>query len=136
MKKASLLFLVTVSILFFTEQAFSQRGSRSSGSSHRSYNYSIPRSSSKAYSSPAYESGGTKYKVGESYKSSGLPKVERSSSAKKEFLKQHGYQKVPQGYQVDHIVPLSKGGADQPSNMQLLPTEIHKNKTASERKTH
>ena len=32
------------------------------------------------------------------------------------------------GYQVDHIVPLSKGGADKTSNMQLIPKDSPKEK--------
>ena len=38
------------------------------------------------------------------------------------------------GYQVDHRVPLGKGGADDPSNMQWLSTPEHKAKTAAERR--
>lgn len=106
--------------------------SRSYTKSQKSYtpkynNYAAPKKQT-------YDVGGTKYKMGESSKSTGLPKVERSSSAKKEFLKSQGYKNPPAGYEVDHIVPLSKGGADKPYNMQLLPKEVHKQKTASERK--
>lgn len=56
-------------------------------------------------------------------------RIERSSKAKKEFLKSKDYDKVPEGYEVDHIIPLYKGGADEPSNMQLLPKDMHKQKT-------
>jgi hypothetical protein len=80
-----------------------------------------------------YEVNGTKYINGENYSTTGKPKVERSSSAKSEFLKTKGYSKEPKGYQVDHIIPLSEGGADTPSNMQLIPIEQHKRKTANER---
>ncbi len=80
-----------------------------------------------------YSVGQTKYIVGENYKTTGYPKVERSSSAKKEFLRSKGYDKVPRGYQIDHIIPLSQGGKDEPSNMQLLSTREHKIKTAKER---
>ena len=38
------------------------------------------------------------------------------------------------GYQIDHWVPLSKSGADSPSNMQWLTTQQHKAKTAQERR--
>lgn len=63
-----------------------------------------------------------------------LNKSERSATKKREFLKTKGYQKNPPGYEVDHMVPLSKGGADEPYNMQLLPKEMHKQKTKMERK--
>ena len=86
------------------------------------------------YPKSTYKIGETKYKYNERYKTSGLPKVERNGSAKKQFLKSKGYNRVPPGYEVDHIVPLSKGGRDEPSNMQLIPKSVHKQKTASERK--
>jgi hypothetical protein len=75
----------------------------------------------------------TTYISGETYKTTGSPKVVRSSATKNEFLRSKGYDKVPNGYQVDHIIPLSKGGQDVPSNMQLIRTEQHKIKTANER---
>jgi 5-methylcytosine-specific restriction endonuclease McrA len=81
-----------------------------------------------------YKIGGTKYNANERYKNSGLPKVERSATAKNQFLRSKGYKKVPSGYEVDHIIPLLKGGRDEPSNMQLIPKSVHKEKTASERK--
>ena len=83
---------------------------------------------------PTYNLAGTKYILGETYKTTGQPKVERNSSARKEFLKSRGYLKVPNGYQVDHIVPLSQGGRDVPSNMQLITIEQHNQKTATERR--
>jgi hypothetical protein len=39
----------------------------------------------------------------------------------------------PPGKQVDHIIPLWAGGADHPSNMQLLSDEAHQLKTSAER---
>lgn len=129
MKKIFLLLLTI--FLMGSNYDFPQRKSSSSVKSNSNFNYKAPKISTHPNST--YEMGGTKYKVGETYKSSGLPKVERSSSAKKEFLKSQGYSKTPSGYEVDHIYPLSKGGQDKPSNMQLLPKEVHKQKTASER---
>lgn len=81
-----------------------------------------------------YKIGDTEYIVGETYSTTGLPKVERSSSAKNKFLKSKGYKNVPKGYHVDHIVPLSQGGSDSPGNMQLISVHQHKVKTANERK--
>ena len=45
-------------------------------------------------------------------------RIVRSESAKREFMKMTGYSHGKQGYVVDHIVPLKRGGADAPSNMQ------------------
>lgn len=59
-------------------------------------------------------------------------KIERSEYAKKMFLKRLGYNKVPLGYEVDHIIPLYAGGSDTPGNMQLLPIRQHKAKTKSD----
>jgi 5-methylcytosine-specific restriction endonuclease McrA len=43
-----------------------------------------------------------------------------------------GYFSTPKGYEVDHIIPLSQGGADSRYNMQLLTREAHRAKTATE----
>lgn len=80
-----------------------------------------------------YKIGETTYIYGETYSTTGLPKVERNATTKKEFLNNLGYDKTPTDYEVDHIIPLSKGGADATYNMQLLTKEQHKQKTASER---
>lgn len=56
-------------------------------------------------------------------------KPERSQAKKREFLESRGLTKVPAGCEVDHIVPLSKGGADEPYNMQILSKGVHKQKT-------
>ena len=79
-----------------------------------------------------YKVGSTTYVSGQYYQS-GYPKVERSSAVRSEFLSQRGYSSTPAGYQVDHVVPLSRGGADATYNMQLLPTSMHRAKTAQER---
>jgi hypothetical protein len=54
--------------------------------------------------------------------------IHRSSSAKKQFMKQKGYPRGRPGYVVDHIIPLNRGGADSPSNMQWLTKEAAKEK--------
>jgi hypothetical protein len=84
-------------------------------------------------SSPStYKVGSTTYVSGQYYQT-GYPKVERSSAVRSEFLSQRGYSRAPAGYEVDHVVPLSRGGADATYNMQLLPKEVHRAKTAQER---
>jgi len=74
----------------------------------------------------------TNYSSG-TYKS-GYSKVERSETAKFQFLSQQGLTRIPSGYHIDHIRPLSQGGSDTPSNMQLLSVEAHHLKTAAERR--
>ena len=83
-----------------------------------------------------YKQEGTTYYQGRYYTTTGKPKVKRSESAKKVFLKSLGYNKEPQGYQIDHIKPLSEGGTDTPDNMQLITISEHQRKTAQERKAH
>jgi len=63
-------------------------------------------------------------------------RIKRSEEAKHDFLKAHGYSKVPKGYQVDHIVPLYAGGKDVPSNMQLLTVAEHQAKTKADLKNY
>ncbi len=55
-------------------------------------------------------------------------RIERSSSERQKFLKSQGLTHTPPGYQVDHINPLSKGGPDKASNMQLIPKDSPKEK--------
>ncbi len=83
--------------------------------------------------SATYKVGKTEYYTGKHYSTTGKPVVKRSQTNKKEFLKGKGYDEVPDGYEIDHIIPLSKGGTDDPSNMQLLTKEQHAKKTAREK---
>lgn len=39
------------------------------------------------------------------------------------------YENCPEGYQVDHIIPLSLGGEHSPDNLQYLPTKINRLKS-------
>src|SRR5438046_1545755 len=45
-------------------------------------------------------------------------RIKRNSAAKHQFMKQTGYPHGRPGYEVDHKVPLKRGGTDAPSNMQ------------------
>ena len=133
MKKYFTLFIVSI-FLLTVNNVFAQKGGHHSSS----FTYHAPKTSSSTYhySPPksTYKSGSTTYISGQQYKTTGLSKVERSSSEKEKFLKSQGYKKVPPGYEVDHIQPLSKGGQDNPSNMELLTKQQHKQKTANERR--
>lgn len=44
--------------------------------------------------------------------------IKRSQAARHQFMVQTGYPKGRPGWIIDHIVPLCKGGADAPANMQ------------------
>lgn len=113
---------------------YSGGGHSSGGYSHSGgHSFSNSHGNSYGYSgrSTRLSSFKTHYSDG-NYKS-GYTKVDRSEEAKKAFLKGQGYIKVPSGYEVDHIWPLSEGGPDTPANMQLLTIEAHHQKTAKER---
>jgi len=103
--------------------------SNSSGSSNNNTSsYSYPGTSNTTYTS-----GGTEYYTNDTYTTTGKPKVKRNMTTRSHFLHSLGYDKVPEGYEVDHTIPLSQGGSDTPDNMQLLTKEDHRRKTASER---
>jgi len=84
-------------------------------------------------SQETYIIGSTEYFTNQTYSSTGNPKVKRSAANKTKFLRSQGYSEVPAGYEVDHKIPLSEGGTDDPSNMQLLTIRAHAEKTARER---
>ena len=44
--------------------------------------------------------------------------IARSPETRHEFMRETGYPHGRPGYVIDHIVPLTRGGADSPSNMQ------------------
>ena len=60
--------------------------------------------------------------------------IRRNETAKREFMRRTGYPHGRPGYVVDHIMPLSKGGTDDPSNMQWQTKEEAKAKDRWERK--
>lgn len=121
----------------YDRNASGQGSSTSSTYTPPAYNYSSePRSqtytapAATSYSAPkktySYYPIGSAY--GQSYSSYTLSsykgardshgRIVRSESAKRAFMKQTGYPHGRPGYVVDHIIPLKRGGADAPSNMQ------------------
>src|SRR6516164_7712211 len=64
--------------------------------------------------------------VGVARASSG--RIARSSSAKHTFMRESGYPKGRPGYVVDHVIPLKRGGVDEPSKMQWQTKEAAKQK--------
>lgn len=50
---------------------------------------------------------------------------ERKEETVQDFLRQYGYDGIPVGYEIHHIVPLSQGGADSTKNMIMLSIEDH-----------
>lgn len=60
------------------------------------------------------------------------PHFQRKESTKQHWLDVHGYKKVPPGKELDHKVPLSKGGPDTLRNLHLIKKSSHQVKTGRE----
>jgi hypothetical protein len=58
--------------------------------------------------------------------------IARSPEARHEFMTQTGYPHGRPGYVVDHVIPLKRGGADAPWNMQWQTIAEGKAKDATE----
>lgn len=54
-----------------------------------------------------------------------MPDPPRDPAVVDEFLRMHNLDRVPEGYEVHHIVPLYAGGADTPENLILVKVEDH-----------
>lgn len=59
--------------------------------------------------------------------------VDRSLAVRNQFLADHGYTSVPDGFEVHHIIPVSEGGSDSTDNMILIDEEQHDQITAAHR---
>ena len=88
-----------------------------------------PRSSSSASSHRSALSSGRSGIKCESCPRDNRGKIKRDPNAKSEFKRTNPRPPGCDRCEVDHIVPLSKGGQDQPSNMQWLSREQHRDKT-------
>lgn len=86
------------------------------------------------FTQSTYIVGNTEYYYDLIYVTTGRPMVKRNATNKRLFLESKGFTELPKGYEIDHIIPLSEGGTDDESNMQLLTISQHKRKTAKERK--
>jgi 5-methylcytosine-specific restriction endonuclease McrA len=96
--------------------------------SGRSHAYT-PRSSSSASSHRSTLSSSRSSNKCESCSRDSQGKIKRDPNAKSEFKRTNPKPPGCDHCEVDHIVPLSKGGRDDPSNMQWLPKAQHQDKT-------
>lgn len=74
-------------------------------------------------SSPSHRAPGNHYHAPHSRATPGVNRdnhgrIERSEKSRQDFKNQTGYSHGRPGYVIDHVVPLKRGGADAPSNMQ------------------
>ena len=132
MKRRIVVFIILIASLLpvssFARDGAHHRGDRASGAcshSSRSYSHSASGHSRKSYSSTIKHQRST-HSPGVARDSRG--KIKRSATSKREFMKETGYPNGRSGYVVDHVVPLKRGGADSPSNMQWQTKEAAKAK--------
>lgn len=59
--------------------------------------------------------------------------VDRSLAVRNQFLADHGYTSVLDGFEVHHIIPISEGGSDSTNNMILIDEEQHDQVTDAHR---
>lgn len=122
----SALAIIAAILLLLATPAGASHPRGSSRTSHRSYSAPRPH----AYRS---HSGHTRsYAYGVPRDSHG--RIKRSEAEKRKFERMTGYPHGRPGYVVDHIIPLTEGGADDPGNMQWQTKEEAKAKDRTERK--
>jgi hypothetical protein len=127
--------LICMLLLALPSQGFTRDDGNRAHSGSRTYS---PKSYSYTPSTPRIPASPKRYTNNpKSYRPGGVKrtdngKIARDMSERHNFLKDRGMSKVPKGYQVDHIKPLYAGGADKPSNMQLLKIDEHRAKTKND----
>ena len=109
---------LALTTLLVTETA-SAKGHGHSSSSHGSKSHESASGNHKS----SYAQGAERDSKG---------RIKRSSEAKKEFMKKSGHPNGWPGHVVDHVVPLKRGGADSPANMQWQTTAEAKAKDKTE----
>jgi hypothetical protein len=119
--------LVYVLLLSFAPMALARGGGHSGGHSSGSH--------SSSHSSSHISGGHSGSHSGSGHSRSGHQgKSKRSKAARHSFMKSHPCPSTGRsggacpGYVVDHVVPLKRGGADAPSNMQWQTKEEAKAK--------
>jgi hypothetical protein len=145
MKNGTILLIFALAASSISNTAFAKGsggGSHYSGGSHTSSNsssgshssnyhgrsYSTGSTAHGYYSSGSHHDATTHSKVAVGAERDSHGRIKRSEEAKEEFMKQSGYPHGRPGYVVDHIIPLKRGGADSPSNMQWQTIEEAKQK--------
>ncbi len=123
--RTGLALTISLGLLVLSPLDAAARGSgrHNSGGSSSSRSYS----SGKTYKSPSARDRSSIKCLTCERDSHG--RIKRDRSAVEDF--KHTHPKPPgcTACEVDHIVPLSKGGRDDPSNMQWLSREQHRDKT-------
>ena len=122
MRKRFGTLLVAVALLVPSVMVAQKGRVSSSSSKSHSSSKSTPRSSSSKTKNPSIKQSSPRTSS-VPRKSAVAPRsnngrIQRSASARNEFMRQSSYPNGRKGYIVDHIVPLECGGADVPSNMQ------------------